>query len=631
MNLITLEKVSKQYSERLLLDQVDMRINSGDRIGLIGVNGSGKTTLLRIIAGLEPADNGRVTVWGGVRIHYLPQEPILDDSLNVLAQIFTSSAPQIQMLRAYEETAQRLNQQPDDPALQTRLMSLTEEMTRSGGWAAEAEAKAVLTQLGISDFLAPISSLSGGERKRVALAQALLNPADLLILDEPTNHIDAATVAWLETYLTTRSGAVLMVTHDRYFLDRVANAIVELNRRQLVNYPGNYGRYLEQSAQREASLATSEWKRQRLLERELAWLRRGAMARSTKQKARKQRVEALREIKYDRGDEKVVFALAGRRLGKSVLEATGLSKRFGARQLFAEVDFALTPGDRIGIVGPNGAGKSSLLDILTGNLAPDAGSVQWGATVHVGYYDQRNKGLIEHMTVIDFINNEAPLIYTPDGFKVEAAHMLEWFLFPRPQQAAQIGALSGGERRRLYLLSILVHRPNVLILDEPTNDLDIQTLSILESFLDAFQGALIVVSHDRYFLDRTVDYLATFENGRFSSRYPTPYSTFERLRSQAAASEEIKTQPAPPAPKASPTGNGRTLKLTWKEKQELQSLNARIDQLENEKNNLQKAINICGDDYQQLTRLAAQLETVEMELDKLIERWVELSEIAAGG
>ena len=627
MNLITLENVTKQFSERILLEGVDLRINIGERIGLIGVNGSGKTTLLRIIAGLEPADNGRVTIWGGVKVHFLPQEPFLNDNLTVLEQIFTSKAPQIRLLRDYEWTSHQLQQKPANPTLQTKLAELTDEMTRTGGWNAEADAKAVLSRLGVTDFGAQIGSLSGGERKRVALAQALINPVDLLVLDEPTNHIDAATVGWLETYLTTRAGALLMVTHDRYFLDRVANRIIELNRRQLVSYVGNYGRYLELSAQRESTLAESEWKRERLLQRELAWLRRGAMARSTKQKARKQRVAELQTIHYDRGDERVIFALATRRLGKRVLEAENLSKSFGTTQLFTNINFKLDIGDRIGIVGPNGAGKSTLLDILTGQQMPDSGSIAWGETVHIGYYDQHNRGLIEDMKVIDFINKEAPLIKTTEGDRIEAAQMLEWFLFPRPQQQAKIISLSGGERRRLYLLSILVHQPNVLILDEPTNDLDIQTLTVLESFLDAFKGCLVIVSHDRYFLDRTVDFLAAFDNGRFSSRYPTPYSNFE---STIQAQAQNRPLPQPTEQKTKTSSNSTdSRKLTWKEKQELAALEAQIDVLENEKDAMQTAVNQAGNDYQSLTQLAAQLKEVESQLDAVTERWFELSEIAA--
>ena len=628
MNLITLENISKQFSERPLLTQVNLRINSGDRLGLIGVNGSGKTTLLRIITGLEPADSGERTVWGGVRIRYLPQEPELDDSLTVLEQVFTSDAPHIRLLRDYERMTALLQANPRQKQLQEQFAAISDEMDRRNGWAAEAEAKAVLTRLGITQFAAKVGTLSGGERKRVALAQGLVDPADLLILDEPTNHIDADTVDWLETHLLNLSGALLMVTHDRYFLDRVANGIIELNRRELVSYPGNYTRYLEQRAEREERLATDEEKRQGILRRELAWLQRGAIARGTKQKARIQRVEELQQIRYDRADDRVAMSLASRRLGTKVLTAKGLSKSFGTNELFRDLDFTLEKGDRIGLIGPNGVGKSTLLDILVGLLPADAGTVTWGETVVVGYYDQHSRELPLDKKVLDFINDRAPLIRTQEGERIEAAQMLEWFLFPRPQQQAWISSLSGGEKRRLYLLSVLAQQPNVLILDEPTNDLDVQTLAVLEAFLDQFSGSLIVVSHDRYFLDRTVDFLAVFENGRFSPRYPAPYSTYQQLRQEAEQAAQpapaAKPRPAEPAPAAKPR------KLTWKEKRELEELDSQVEALEQEKADLQAAINTVGGDYQQLQTLSTQLEQCETSLETIMERWLELTEIAEG-
>ena len=375
MNLVTLEDVSKQYTERQLLDGVDLRINEGERIGLIGRNGSGKTTLLRIIAGLEQADAGVVSVRGGAYIEYLPQEPHLEGDLTVLDHLFTGQSPQLRLLHDYREASIRLLAEPNNGHWQKRLAVLTDEMDRTGGWAAEANAKSILSRLGVQNFDARLDSLSGGQGKRVALARALIDPADLLILDEPTNHIDADTVNWLEDYLTTVPGALLMVTHDRYFLDRVVNRILELDRRKLVNYPGNYRRYLELSTLRQEQLAAAERKRQNLLRRELEWLRRGAMARSTKQKARKKRIEEIQQLRYDQGQESVAMALAGRRLGKKVLEAQHLSKSYGQLHLFSDVNFSLNPGDRIGIIGPNGAGKSTLLDILAGLTEPDDSTV----------------------------------------------------------------------------------------------------------------------------------------------------------------------------------------------------------------------------------------------------------------
>jgi ATP-binding cassette subfamily F protein uup len=626
MSLVSLETISKQYSERLLLDRVSLLINEGDRIGLIGINGSGKSTFLRLVAGLEAPDSGRVLGRGGIHIQYLPQEPQLNDSLTVLAQLFDSDSAQVRLLRDYEWASQQLQQQPDSAYWLEQLTRLSDQMEHTGGWSAEANIKAILTRLGVTNFAAPIASLSEGERKRVALAHALIDRADLLILDEPTNHLDAETIAWLEEYLLIQPGALLMVTHDRYFLDDVINRLVELDRRQLVSYPGNYSRYLELSLARRNSLAAAEAKQQNLLRRELEWLRRGAQARSTKQKARRQRVEELQQLSYDRGDQTVSIALAGRRLGKKVLQARGLSKSFEGRPIFQNVDFYLEPGDRIGMIGPNGAGKSTLLNILVGKLAPDTGLVEWGDTVHLGYYDQESMALDESQRVIDFIENEAPLIRTKDGSLISAFQMLEWFLFPRPQQYAYIGTLSGGERRRLYLLYTLIHQPNVLFLDEPTNDLDIQTLTVLEEFLDHFQGSLVVASHDRYFLDRTVDFLVTFEQGRVSSRYPAPFGLFQQLR---AEHHQASQSPATPPPfkrdqKTAPA------KLTWKEQRELASLESQIESLEAQKTALQTELNASGSDYVRLQTLAEQLQLLETALEAAMDRWLTLSELAAG-
>jgi len=629
MNLVTLENLSHHYGERALLEDASLLINEGDRIGLIGRNGSGKTTLLRIIAGQEAPAGGSVTVWGGVRIQYLPQEPDLDDQLTVLETIFGSEAPQMRLLRDYEQVSEQLQHTPHDPDLQERLIALSGKMDRSGGWAAEAEAKTILTQLGISSFEATVGTLSGGQRKRVALAHALIDRADLLLLDEPTNHIDADTIAWLEEYLRAVPTALLMVTHDRYFLDRVVNRIVELDRRQLVSYDGNYGRYLEQRTQRQEQLAAAEKKRQNLLRQELEWLRRGAMARGTKQKARKQRIEELQKIYYDRGDERVAMALAGRRLGKRVLEASHLSKAYGDLALFRDLDFQLNPGDRIGIIGPNGAGKSTFLDILAGKTEPDSGRVQWGETVHLGYYDQQSEGLKDDMRVLAYIEVEAPLIQTNDGHRIEAAQMLEWFLFSRREQQTYVGSLSGGERRRLYLLRTLVHRPNVLFLDEPTNDLDVQTLTVLEQFLDHFEGCLMVVSHDRYFLDRNVDFLMSFEDGVLGNRYPTPYETYRRLREETEPAVQ-PTPSDPPKTHAASAGapEARPRKLSWREKRELESLEEQVAELEARRQALANAINASGDDFKRLQEAAAELEQTQAALAAAEERWLELSVIA---
>jgi ATP-binding cassette subfamily F protein uup len=648
VNLVTIENVSKQYSERLLLDSVSLLINRGDRIGLIGINGSGKTTLLRLIAGQDAPDNGKVTVWGGVRVRYLSQEPALDDRLSVLDTLFQSEAPQMRLLRDYEAANLALQHQPNEPQVQARFASLVAEMDRAAGWASEAEAKAILSRLGIepsADIL--VGTLSGGQRKRVALARALLDPGDLLLLDEPTNHVAAETIDWLEQFLLELPGALLLVTHDRYFLDRVANRIVDLDRRQLASYPGNYSHYLEQSAARHARLVKAEEDRQRLLKRELEWLRRSPMARGTKQKARRQRAEEMERLRYDTQQERLAMALASRRLGKKVLAARGLAKAYDGAPVFAGLDFELAPGDRIGIIGPNGVGKSTLLDILAGKLAPDSGVVERGDTVHLGYYDQRNVDLDESQRVIDFIKGEAELIRvqernTPawnrsaaDIQLIDAPQMLEWFLFPRPQQWAYIGALSGGERRRLYLLKTLIHQPNVLLLDEPTNDLDIQTLTVLEEFLDHFKGCLVVASHDRYFLDRTVDFLVSFEpGGVVSGRYPAPFSVYQSIREEEGRERkggkegkgERSGKEGNDERRGKATGVAAPRKLSWKEQRTMEELEARIAELEGQVAALHGEIDASSEDYVQLQALAERLAATEGELDGTMGRWLELVE-----
>jgi len=636
MNLLTIENLSKQYSERLLFDGAHLLINEGDRIGLIGVNGSGKSTLLRLVAGEDSPDSGNVTIWGNVRVEYLAQEPALDNECTVLETIFYSDSPQMQLLRDYQAVNDALQQRPEDDLLQTQLLSLSNQMDHTGGWAAEANAKTILTKLGIINFGSKVATLSGGQQKRVALARALIDRADLLILDEPTNHIDAETVAWLEDYLATAPGALLMVTHDRYFLDRVVNRIVELDRRQLVSYEGNYSKYLEGRQQRHEQLAAAEEKRQNLIRRELEWLRRGAMARATKQKARKQRAEEMMKIRYDSGEDRVAITIASRRLGGQVLTAQGLTKRYDEKIALDHANLVLEPGDRIGLLGPNGAGKSTMLDLLTGKQEPDEGRIQWGETVQIGYYDQHAAELDEQMRLIEFIENEAPLIRTKDGDRVEAAHMLEWFLFPRKMQYGRIGSLSGGERRRLYLLRTLIHRPNVLILDEPTNDLDIQTLGVLEEFLEYFQGCLIVVSHDRAFLDSTVDFLIPLENGKIGPRYPTPYSTFIRLYEQEKTPATTQSTAGANKSAVNPdttTDTRRTKeptkrKLSWKEQRELETIEAQIETWETAKAEAIDAMNQCGDDYLKLQKLNDQVNALDEKLESILERWMELADIS---
>ncbi len=630
MNLVTLQNITIQISERVLLDDVSLLLNDGDRIGLIGPNGSGKTTLLRLIAGEEPVTSGSLTIWGNVRLQFLPQNPTIDPELTVLEAVFQSDAPQMKLLQAYEQVSKQLQLHPQDADVQARFSTVTAQMDQANGWAAEAEAETILTKLGITDFNAKVGTLSGGQHKRVALAHALIDPADLLILDEPTNHIDADTIDWLEQHLANRHGGLLMVTHDRYFLDRVVNRIVELDRRQLVSYPGNYSSYLEMSAQRHEQLSAAEQKRKQFLRRELDWVRRSPTARGTKQKARIQRVEEMQKLSLDRRENQVAMSLAGRRLGTRVLEARNLSKSFGDLTLFEHQDFDLNPGDRIGILGPNGAGKSTFLNVLAGKLQPDSGTAKWGETVVLGYYDQQSAGLRDDQRVIDYINDVAPLIQNADGQRIDAAQMLEWFLFTRSEQQTYIGSLSGGERRRLYLLHTLIAQPNVLFLDEPTNDLDIQTLAVLEEFLDNFKGCLVAVSHDRYFLDRNVDFLIPFEDGIQGTRYPTPYESYLEKREEESAERGLLNEERKSSSQQSTVNSERVTekarKLTWKEKQELTAVTLRLSELETLIPTLEAAINNIGSDYASLQALSDQLDTAREEQEEVEFRWLELTE-----
>ena len=633
MNLVTLKDISIEIGDRQLMANVNLLINSGDRIGLIGINGSGKSSLLQVVAGIEQPAGGAVTIWGGVRIAYLPQNPKVTGNQTALQYLFAGDSPQLNLLREYQTTSDLLLEEPDNPVWQEKLMQLTIEMDLSNGWTAEAEARAILTRLGLKDQDAPLAALSGGQGKRVALARTLFEPADLLILDEPTNHIDAGAIEWLESYLMEFPKAILMVTHDRYFLDRVVNRIFEIDRRQLVPYPGGYHHYLERKSQRQDRLAAAEKKQQQLLKRELEWLSRSPMARGTKQKARKTRIEELSRIRHDLQQDSISIALASRRLGKKVLEAADLSKSFDGASLFEDLSLSLGHGDRLGIVGPNGAGKSTFLDILAGITAPDSGIVDWGSTVKLGYYDQLSRGLDLDKRVIDFINDKAPLIKNSAGRRIVAAQMLEWFLFSRPQQQTYIGSLSGGERRRLYLLWVLVHQPNVLFLDEPTNDLDIPTLRVLEQFLDHFKGALLVVSHDRYFLDRNVDYLTLFSDGAIKGPFPGPYDQFREATEVSSPRKLSKRGPDKISQKLRglgeikiPSSKDRMMatRLSWKERRDLEQLEKDIDALESEKIRLEREINSAAGRYDLLAPLADKLQNVNSRLQLIMDRWLEL-------
>lgn len=627
MIVLSLDMIAKQYADQPLLDGVTFGIEAGERVGVVGVNGSGKSTLLRIVAGIEPPDSGRVTLSRDLRVAYLPQNPALDGDLTVIEQVFRGDALNLQLLREYEQTSVALAHAPDDRALQERVAALVARMDEAGAWELENNVRSIMTRLGIDDWSARVGDLSGGQRKRVALAAALITPTDLLILDEPTNHIDVETIAWLETYLARSSAALVLVTHDRYFLDRVVGRIVELDAGRLYSYPGSYSRFLEMKAERAAQQSSDEARRQTILRKELAWLHRGAQARTTKQQARIDRVNELQEAVPEAARGELAVSVAARRLGKKVIELKGVSKRYGERTLIHDLSLAVAPRDRLGIIGPNGSGKTTLLNLIAGRGTPDAGQIDIGTTVHLAYYDQESAGLDESQRVIDYIKEGAELVRTGEGALVTAAQMLERFLFPPAAHYSLIAKLSGGERRRLYLLRTLIAAPNVLLLDEPTNDLDIQTLAVLEDYLDDFAGALIAVSHDRYFLDRVAGRLLAFEGGGAVVEYPGSYSYYAEVVARRAAEAATIAERARPKPAPTPAST-RPRKLTFKELRELAALEDRIAALEGEHEALAARVNATSGDYQGLLRLTAELKRVDADLEVAVERWAELAEIA---
>ncbi|MFD0697102.1 ABC-F family ATP-binding cassette domain-containing protein [Paenibacillus sp. GCM10027628] len=643
MNILSALNITKTYGDKVLFDDISFTVNEKQRIGLIGVNGTGKSTLLKLLAGLETADRGKLVHANHFRVEYLPQNPEFDPNSTVLEQVFHGDTPLMQTLRDYERALVELELDTSSETKQARLFKAQQRMEEQGAWEASTLAKTVLTRLGISDFDKPVGQLSGGQRKRVAMARVLIQPADLLILDEPTNHIDNETAMWLEEFLGKWRGALLLVTHDRYFLERVTNRILELDRGKIYSYEGNYEAFLEKKAERMESEAASEDKRQNLLRRELAWLRRGAKARTTKQKARIQRAEELRDRKVDGPAEKLDMALAGSRLGKKVMELEAITKAFtSGKPLISGFSYIVMPNDRLGIIGSNGSGKSTLLNMLAGRIQPDSGTIETGQTVKLAYYTQENVEMDEKMRVIEYVKEAAEVIRTADGESISAAQMLERFLFSPTLQWSPIGKLSGGEKRRLYLLRTLMGEPNVLLLDEPTNDLDIQTLTILEDYLESFPGAVITVSHDRYFLDRTCTHLFAFEgNGRIEP-FIGNYSDYLEEKRQEEEAEQarketvknIASTKSSTATASTPTtsnpasGTGtRPKKLTFKEQKEWDEIESVIAALEEKAANLKKQIEAAGSDFDRVRDLYEEEQTTAAELETAMERWTYLSEL----
>ncbi|HEY9690971.1 MAG TPA: ABC-F family ATP-binding cassette domain-containing protein [Oculatellaceae cyanobacterium] len=643
MSIFTLQSVKKDFGIKEILKDASFSLDPTDKVGLIGTNGSGKSTLLKMIAGLEPIDGGQILVNSGVRIVYLPQQPDLDDNHTVLEQVFADSGEQMTLVREYEQLSDQLAhaQENDSSQLMSRLSTVMQRMDSTGAWELETKAKIILTKLGIEDFNARIGDLSGGYRKRIALAAALLSEPEVLLMDEPTNHLDALSVEWLQSYLNRFRGAILLITHDRYFLDRVTNRIIEIDRGDLYSYSGNYSYYLEKKALAEESAVSSQRKHQGVLRRELEWLKRGPKARSTKQKARIDRVHAMQDQEFKQVQGKVDISTPGRRIGKKVIELKNISKAYNGRTLIKNFTYEFSPEDRIGIIGGNGAGKSTLMDIITARIQPDTGSVEIGTTIQIGYFDQHSEALLtalnENQRVIDYIKEIGEYVKIADGTQISASQMLELFLFPGNQQYAPISKLSGGEKRRLFLLRMLMNAPNVIILDEPTNDLDVQTLAVLEDYLEDFNGCVIAVSHDRYFLDRTVDRIFALEDGGNLRQYPGNYSVYLDYKQVEAAEasqlanskdKQKETQSQVEQAEVKPQNNTKKRNLSSWEKREFEQLEGKIAQLESEKAKLEKTLyNSPPGGYTEVQKLSERLEDLNKAIDTATERWIELAEV----
>lgn len=607
MNLITAEHLTHSYTERLLLDDTSFSLGENEKVGIIGINGTGKSTLLKILAGIVEPDSGKITMGRNLRIGYLSQKPEFTNKITAL------------------EAALPLKKDiADSPANY------------------EPQAKNMMNKLGFKNHTQPIEELSGGQRKRIALIRTLLTPADILILDEPTNHLDSAMNEWLEDYLKKYRGALIMITHDRYFLDTVVNRIVEIDKGKLYSYECNYLGFLERKAQREEIANATERKRQSLLKTEIAWMMRGARARSTKQKAHIQRYENLRDMKAPATDSTIEISSASSRLGKTTIELEHISKSYDNIPVISDFTYFFLRNDRVGIIGPNGCGKSTLMNIITGNVTPDSGIVTIGQTVKIGYFSQENEAMDESLRVIDYVREGGEVIHTKDG-TVSASVMLERFLFPPDQQYSIIGKLSGGEKRRLYLLRILMEAPNILILDEPTNDLDIATLTRLEDYLDSFEGIVITVSHDRYFLDRVVSRIFCFENGTIK-QYEGGYTDYLNhtthkldvtdagISSSEKNSPDDDTAEETDKPKVTKDnwkdGQTKKLKMSYKEEKEFETIESDIatleQQIEDTDNEMLKAAN----DFVKLGELSAKKEELQKELEHKMDRWMYLEELA---
>ncbi|WP_286911102.1 ABC-F family ATP-binding cassette domain-containing protein [Clostridium sp. UBA1652] len=627
MNLITLENISKSYSEKILLDNISLGINDGDKIGLIGINGAGKSTLLKIIGGREEFFEGNISKVRNMRIEYLSQTQDFSEGATVLEQVFKGDTVEMKLLMEYEDVLKYIEEGQIEK-YQDRLIYIQGQIEALNLWDLESEAKIILNKLGIANYHEKVMNLSGGQKKRVALASALITPCELLILDEPTNHLDSDSIEWLEDYLNSRKGALIMITHDRYFLDRVTNRIIELDRGTLYTYQGNYSEFLEKKAERLEREKTEEDKRASLIREELKWVKRGAKARTTKQKARLQRFDDLVNYEYIEPRGNVELSLVGTRLGNKGVELTTINKAFGDKVLIKDFSYNFVKGDRVGIVGNNGMGKTTLINIISGKLSQDSGEIDMGETVKVGCFSQDSLNMDENMRVIDYVKEGGEIIPVANGFKITASQMCERFLFDGTMQYTPIGKLSGGERRRLQLLRVLMEAPNVLILDEPTNDLDIDTLQILENFLDDFGGILLIVSHDRYFLDRLCHKIFAYEGSGKIKEYTGNFSDYLIKRELGNTEAPDSKNSDKETKKERVKNKDERPKFSFKEQKEYEQIDEVIESVENKISKVEKDIENTVTDYEKLQKLIKEKEELELELAEKYERWEYLNELA---
>lgn len=625
--MLTAENLSKTYGEKTLFKDISFSITEKERVGLIGVNGTGKSSLLKLIAGMEDYDGGEISKPNDYHIAYLQQEPAFDGDLTVIQQVFRGEAKVIQAMRNYELALMKMEESPNDPTVQDELFEAQKQMDIHHAWDGSANAKSILMKLGIEDFSKKMHELSGGQKKRVALAGVLIETPDLLILDEPTNHLDFESIKWLEDYLGKYNGSVLLVTHDRYFLDRVTNRIFELDGGSLYSYKGNYASFIEAKASREEAERQLSEKQQNLYRRELAWMRRGAKARTTKQKARIQRFESLEDnMSAGPSSGQVDMAIGGNRLGKQVFEFKHASKTFNDTCILKDFSFLIKPKDRIGIVGRNGSGKSTFLNLLTGNDELTGGELLTGQTVNVAYYTQGHEELDESMRMIEYLREAGEYVTTDKGEQISVTSMLERFLFPMSTHGTLIRKLSGGEKRRLFLLKLLMTKPNVLLLDEPTNDLDTETLTVLEDYIQEFSGVVITVSHDRYFLDKTAEQLLVFNGDGDIDMYFGEYTEYLERNASRGKKQAAEKKPDPSPVKE--VKEKEKKRLSYMEKREWEEIEDKIAGVEKRIEEADEELQKVGSNFEKAQALMSESESLNEELERLIERWTYLSEFA---